>query len=73
MVGVKGRSGGARAGAGHPKGVPGARTEGAHMLNILVNLAKNAESGHQKLRLLCEGLREVLRPTGRRCRCGALR
>jgi tungstate transport system substrate-binding protein len=30
MVGVKGRSGGARAGAGHPKGVPGGRTEGAH-------------------------------------------
>ena len=48
MVGVKGRSGGARAGAGHPKGVPGGRTEGAHMLNILVNLAKNAESGHQR-------------------------
>ena len=72
MVGVTGRSGGARAGAGHPKGVPGGRSEGAHdnslaparvvplaqkwefaelalrhaedMLNILVNLAKNAES-----------------------------
>ena len=44
MVGVTGRSGGARAGAGHPKGVPGGRTEGAHMLNILVNIAKNAEN-----------------------------
>lgn len=29
MVGKPGRSGGAREGAGHPKGVPGGRTEGA--------------------------------------------